>query len=77
MEEGEAIIDALLVNADSPQDDVIEGKPSCFTIVKSFPSRGDLQQYRLATAKEFSCARCQKIKTSQLVAIKNGRWNEI
>lgn len=35
---------------------------------KVYPPRGNLQQYRLAKTRTFTCNRCKKEKTSKLVA---------
>jgi hypothetical protein len=36
--------------------------------IKTFPLRGEWQQYRLAASTKFSCCRCEKPKVSKLVA---------
>ena len=38
-----------------------------YEIVKTYPSRGPLQQYRLAASTSFLCSRCGSAKTSKLV----------
>ena len=44
-------------------------------VVKEYPPRGDLQQFRLTKATTFACNRCSKQKTSKLVAAENGNWD--
>ncbi|KAH8752839.1 hypothetical protein F5883DRAFT_576163 [Diaporthe sp. PMI_573] len=59
------------------QDDVAEAIPSHVKIIKTFPPRGDWQQYRLATTTKFSCCGCQQPKTSKLVVTKEGKWSKL
>ncbi|KAI5920707.1 hypothetical protein F4810DRAFT_681711 [Camillea tinctor] len=51
--------------------------PSQFKVVKTLPPRGLWQQYRLESATEFSCDRCQKQKKAKLIAIKDGKWDSL
>ncbi len=41
-------------------------------VVKTFPQRGEFQQYRLGSIAEFVCARCGEAKKSKLVAVRRG-----
>ncbi|KAK5657561.1 hypothetical protein OQA88_3134 [Cercophora sp. LCS_1] len=50
-------------------------KPTDFDVVKEYPQRGHLQQFRLAKVTTFMCDRCSKQKTAKLVAVKHGDWN--
>lgn len=45
-----------------------------YDIIKTYPKRGPLQQYRLGTICSFSCFRCGQEKTSKLVTVANGSW---
>ncbi|OIW31628.1 hypothetical protein CONLIGDRAFT_641417 [Coniochaeta ligniaria NRRL 30616] len=56
-------------------NNMVEASP--FQIVKTFPPRGELQQYRLTATTEFSCCHCQQQKKSKLVAIKEGKWDQL
>jgi len=44
------------------------------SIVKTYPPRGPLQQFRLAEGFAFRCFRCGQTKKSKLVTIYNGDW---
>ncbi|KAI4869836.1 hypothetical protein F4820DRAFT_405219 [Hypoxylon rubiginosum] len=74
-----AILHGDKTRADQPasQGDTVGPVPPEFNIVKAYPPRGILQQCRLAAVKQFSCCRCRKSKTSKLVAIKEGRWDQL
>ncbi|KAK0707268.1 hypothetical protein B0H67DRAFT_307113 [Lasiosphaeris hirsuta] len=52
-------------------------KPSQFDVIKEFPPRGALQQFRLDKVTTFSCNRCGKQKTAKLVATKYGDWSSL
>jgi hypothetical protein len=64
-------------NLPTSQDDVLGLVPSQFNVIKTFPPRGEWQQYRLAACAKFSCNRCQKPKTSKHVTIKEGNWGQL
>lgn len=61
--------------ATSSQD--ATGKPSELEVLKEYPSRGSLQQFRLTKATKFTCNRCNKEKTAKLVTTKNGDWEKL
>jgi transcription elongation factor Elf1 len=42
--------------------------------VKTYPPKGNLQQFRLEQPHEFQCARCGGTKKSRLVTVKDGDW---
>ena len=46
------------------------GMPPPEKIVKEFPRQGDLQLFRLEKLHEFQCIRCQSVKKSKLVAVR-------
>jgi hypothetical protein len=46
-------------------------------VIKSYPARGPMQQYRLATAETFHCFRCGRSKTSKLVTVYGGKWERL
>jgi hypothetical protein len=48
-----------------------------YEFVKTYPQRGPLQQYRLATSTSFLCARCGTGKTSRLVCTVQGDWDRL
>lgn len=50
--------------------------PSQFEVIKAFPPRFQLQQFRLASATDFSCARCETKKKSKLIAVEGGDWDK-
>lgn len=52
-------------------------KPTRYEVTKTFPARGPLQQYRVATATSFVCFRCGSAKTSKLVTVFRGDWNRL
>lgn len=54
-----------------PQDKV----PFRLEIVKRYPQRGPLHQYRLAAATKFYCCRCGQVKTSKLTVAIHGDWH--
>src|SRR6266545_4368953 len=45
-----------------------QATPFRFEIVKTYPRRGPLQQYRAAQSTAFVCSRCTQAKVSKLVA---------
>lgn len=51
-------------------------EPVPSTIVKTYPPRGPLQQYRLAHGAAFRCFRCGQTKTSRLITVYNGDWQK-
>jgi hypothetical protein len=48
-----------------------------YEVVKTYPQRGPLQQYRLAAATGFICSRCGIGKTSKLVSTVQGDWDRL
>lgn len=52
-------------------------KPPRYETIKTYSQRGPLQQYRLATSTSFACFRCGGSKTSKLVTVFRGDWNEL
>jgi hypothetical protein len=53
------------------------GKSFRYEVVKTYPQRGPLQQYRLATSTSFVCFRCGTDKTSKLVSIVQADWDRL
>jgi hypothetical protein len=53
------------------------GKPSQLEVLKEYPARGALQQFRLTKATKFTCSRCNKDKTAKLVVTKDGNWESL
>ena len=45
-----------------------------YEVVKTYPPRGPLQQYRLAASTSFLCSRCGTGKTSKLVTTVQADW---
>ena len=52
-------------------------RPFRFEIVKTYPQRGPLQQYRLAASTSFLCSRCGSGKTSKLVSTVQADWSRL
>jgi hypothetical protein len=52
-------------------------RPFRFEVVKTYPQRGPLQQYRLAASTSFLCSRCGTSKTSKLVSIIEADWDRL
>jgi hypothetical protein len=48
-----------------------------YEVVKTYPQRGPLQQYRLAASTSFLCFRCGTGKTSKLVSIVQADWDRL
>jgi predicted RNA-binding Zn-ribbon protein involved in translation (DUF1610 family) len=46
-------------------------------IVKTFPPKGTLQQFRLEKLHEFECSRCRALKKSKLVVVEDGDWTKL
>ena len=53
------------------------GRPFRFEVVKTYPQRGPLQQYRLAASTSFLCSRCGTSKTSKLVSTIQVDWDRL
>ncbi|MDX3849188.1 hypothetical protein [Streptomyces sp. AK02-01A] len=49
--------------------------PFRFEVIKKYPQRGPLHQYRLAAATTFTCRRCGKDKTSKLAVAIHDKWD--
>lgn len=45
-------------------------------IVKEYPQRGPIRQYRFEKALAFTCIRCTQIKTAKLITIYNSDWSK-
>lgn len=60
------------MSAGSPQ-----GIPFRYEIIKSYPQRGPLFQYRLAESTTFTCCRCSKDKKSKLVSLIHNQWGRL
>jgi hypothetical protein len=54
-----------------------DANPPPLDVLKEFPMRGHLQQFRLAKVTKFTCDRCNKEKTSKLVVTKDGNWEKL
>ncbi len=48
-----------------------------YEVVKTYPPRGPLQQYRLAASTSFLCSRCGIGKTSKLVTTVQADWERL
>jgi hypothetical protein len=48
-----------------------------YEIIKSYPPRGPLHQYRVRTATAFRCLRCGQAKTSKLVTVLDDDWSHL
>ena len=48
-----------------------------YEIIKTYPQRGPLRQYRLATSTSFVCFRCGMGKTSKLVSTARADWDRL
>ncbi|KAK4170894.1 hypothetical protein QBC36DRAFT_150857, partial [Triangularia setosa] len=46
-------------------------------VLKEYPLRGTLQQFRLIKVRAFTCNRCNKEKKSKLVATEDGNWENL
>lgn len=44
-------------------------------IIKTYPPRGPMQQYRFQAATAFNCFRCGASKKSKLITVYNSDWN--
>lgn len=51
--------------------------PVRYDIIKTYPARGLMQQYRLGSTCSFVCFRCGAEKTSKLVTVANGSWSQL
>lgn len=45
-------------------------------VIKEYPKRGPLSQFRFEKSISFSCFRCGETKISKLITIYNGNWNK-
>ncbi|KAI1322070.1 hypothetical protein F5Y16DRAFT_387668 [Xylariaceae sp. FL0255] len=54
-----------------------ENIPSQYQVIKTFPPQGQLQQFRLASITKFTCASCEKEKTSKLIVVESGGWDRL
>jgi hypothetical protein len=55
-------------------DNEMEPVPS--TVMKTYPQRGPLQQFRFAESFAFSCFRCGETKKSKLITIYSRDWSK-
>ena len=46
------------------------------TVVKTYPQRGPLQQFRFADSSAFHCFRCGRSKKSKLITVYGGDWTK-
>src|ERR1035438_6769655 len=53
---------------------VMEPVPS--TVVKRYPQRGPMQQFRFAESTAFTCFRCGDTKKSKLITVYGGDWSK-
>ena len=53
------------------------GHPFRYQVVKTYPPRGPLQQYRLAASTSFLCSRCGTGKTSKLATTVQADWERL
>jgi hypothetical protein len=53
---------------------VMEPVPS--TVVKRYPQRGPMQQFRFADSTAFTCFRCGDAKKSKLITVYGGDWSK-
>ena len=51
-------------------------EPVPANVIKSYPQRGPLQQFRFAKSTAFRCLRCGASKKSKLVTIYTGSWSK-
>lgn len=52
-------------------------QPVPSTVVKIYPPRGPMQQFRLAKSTAFECFRCRQAKKSRLLTIYSGDWSRL
>lgn len=50
-------------------------EPIPSTVIKTYPQRGPLQQFRFAEGTSFTCFRCGETKRSKLLAVYNRDWS--
>jgi hypothetical protein len=53
------------------------GKSSRLEVLKEYPARGALQQFRLTKVTKFTYSRYNKDKTAKLVVTKDGNWESL
>ncbi|MDA0931588.1 MAG: hypothetical protein O3C32_09485, partial [Bacteroidetes bacterium] len=46
-------------------------------IIKEYPARGPLTQFRFEKLIHFTCSRCNQAKTSKMLAISDQNWDNI
>jgi hypothetical protein len=51
-------------------------EPVPSTVVKTYPRRGPLQQFRFAESTAFSCFRCGDTKKSKLITVYDSDWSK-
>src|SRR3954454_24092716 len=50
-------------------------QPAPSTIVKTYPPRGPMQQFRFAESTAFDCFRCGQAKKSKLITVYRQDWS--
>jgi hypothetical protein len=53
------------------------GPTQRYEIIKTYPTRGPLQQYRLAANTAFACFRCGRTKKSKLITVLRQNWSHL
>jgi len=51
-------------------------EPVPSTVIKTYPRRGPLQQFRFADGTAFTCFRCGDTKKSKLITVYGGDWSK-
>lgn len=51
--------------------------PFRFNVIKTYPARGPLQQYRVDATTAFTCFRCAQAKKSKLITTTGGTWDRL
>lgn len=46
-------------------------------IIKEYPAKGDLKQFRFEAATHFYCHKCKTEKMAKLIALANGDWDQL
>lgn len=52
-------------------------RPVATEIIKEYPQRGPIQQFRLTTLTSFHCFRCGEVKKSKLLVVYDGDWDRL
>src|SRR3954451_8563760 len=51
-------------------------EPVPSTVIKTYPPRGPLQQFRFSEGTAFTCLRCGEAKKSKLITVYRGDWSK-